>query len=124
MREANEMTDRLELSVADLEPRAVYPWLTTSVIPRPIAWVSTTSAAGIDNVAPHSFTTIAGTDPATLCFVSTGIKDTVRNIRETGEFVINFGRSALAHVMNDSATDFPAHISEFDEAALPREPSV
>lgn len=117
------MTDRLELSVADLPSSKAYPWLTASVIPRPIAWVSTTSAAGVDNVAPHSFTTVAGIDPPSLCFVSTGVKDTLRNIRETGEFVVNFGTAESAHAINESATDFPAHISEFDAAQLEREPS-
>jgi flavin reductase (DIM6/NTAB) family NADH-FMN oxidoreductase RutF len=117
------VSDRLELAPADAQP-GIYPWLTASLIPRPIAWVSTISADGIDNVAPHSFTTVAGVDPATLCFTSVGHKDTLANARATGEFVLNIGAGPLLHAMNDSATNFPAEVSEFDEAVLAREPSA
>jgi len=86
--------------------------------------VSTISADGVDNVAPHSFTTVAGVDPATLCFVSVGAKDTLVNVRATGEFVLNIGTWSQLHAMNESATDFPRELSEFDAAALDREPSV
>ncbi len=116
--------DRVEISVADAQPGSIYPWLTASLIPRPIAWVSSRSADGIDNLAPHSFTTVAGVDPPTLCFVSVGHKDSLANVRATGEFVINIGTAELLHAMNDSATNFPANVSEFDAARMVREPSV
>jgi flavin reductase (DIM6/NTAB) family NADH-FMN oxidoreductase RutF len=116
--------ERVEVSVADADPRSIYPWLTASLIPRPIAWVSSRSATGVDNLAPHSFTTVAGVDPPTLCFVSVGHKDSLANVRATGEFVLNIGTVQLLHVMNDSATNFPAHVSEFDAAHVLREPSV
>lgn len=112
----------VEMDAGELGRRA-YPWLTALLVPRPIAWVSTVSAAGIDNVAPHSFTTVAGTDPAVLCFTSVGGKDTLRNVREVGEFVLHVGTAALAAHVNDSATNFPAGISEFDQAGLQRAPS-
>lgn len=117
------MSGRVELSPADLG-RSVYPWLTASIIPRAIAWVSSVSADGVDNVAPHSFTTVAGVDPPTLCFVSVGPKDTLRNVRATGEFVLNIGTGPLLHAINDTATNFPGDHSEFDAAGLEREPSV
>ncbi|SHG71536.1 NADH-FMN oxidoreductase RutF, flavin reductase (DIM6/NTAB) family [Jatrophihabitans endophyticus] len=117
------MTDRLETTPAQLG-RQMYPWLTASLIPRAIAWVSSVSADGVDNVAPHSFTTVVGVDPPTLCFVSVGEKDTLRNVRATGEFVLNVGTESLLHAMNDSATNFPDALSEFDEAGLQREPSA
>ncbi|WP_375502738.1 flavin reductase family protein [uncultured Jatrophihabitans sp.] len=117
------MPDRIELDPAELG-RKVYPWLTASLIPRAIAWVSTVSDAGVDNVAPHSFNTVAGIDPATLCFVSVGAKDTLRNARSIGEFVLNIGSGSQLHRMNDSATNFPGDLSEFDAASLEREPSV
>ncbi|GAB2463754.1 flavin reductase family protein [Jatrophihabitans fulvus] len=116
------MDERLETDPQELG-RGTYPWLTASLIPRAIAWVSSISADGVDNVAPHSFTTVAGIDPATLCFVSVGEKDTLRNVRATGEFVLNVGSDALLHPMNDSATPLPGELSEFDEAGLAREPS-
>lgn len=115
---------RVEVPVAGADPRWIYRWLTASIIPRPIAWVSSRSADGVDNLAPHSFTTVAGVDPPTLCFVSVGHKDTLANVRATGEFVLNVGTEALLHAMNDSATDFPPGISEFDAARLLREPSA
>ena len=54
---------RVDFDPAELEPRAFYRLLTASILPRPIAWVSTRSAAGIDNLAPHSFFTVACQDP-------------------------------------------------------------
>jgi flavin reductase (DIM6/NTAB) family NADH-FMN oxidoreductase RutF len=116
--------ERLEILIADLDVGSAYSLMTTCLIPRPIAWVSTLGADGTDNVAPHSFTTVAGIDPLTVCFVSVGIKDTVRNIRETGEFVLNIGNEHQARVMNDSATNFGGDVSEFDAAGLGREPSL
>jgi flavin reductase (DIM6/NTAB) family NADH-FMN oxidoreductase RutF len=118
------MAERLELSVADQEPGAIYPWFTASLIPRAIAWVSTVSADGQDNLAPHSFTTVAGVDPPTLCFTSVGHKDTLANVRATGEFVLNIGTEAMLHPMNESATNFPHGMSEFEQADLRREDSV
>ena len=115
---------RLELTVAEQKPRSIYPWFTASLIPRAIAWVSTVSADGLDNLAPHSFTTVAGVDPPTLCFTSVGHKDTLANIRATGEFVVNIGTESMLHPMNESATNFPHGTSEFDQARLAREPSV
>ncbi len=115
---------RLEFDVADLAPGQIYPWLTASLIPRAIAWVSSRSSNGKDNLAPHSFTTVAGVDPPTLCFTSVGRKDTLRNVRETGEFVVNICTEALLHAMNNSATNFPHDESEFDAATLEREPSA
>lgn len=114
---------RFELPVADA-PRGIYPWMTASLIPRAIAWVSTVSADGVDNLAPHSFTTVAGIDPPTLCFTSVGHKDTLANVRATGEFVLNIGTVAQLTAMNDTATDFPGGVSEFEAAGLEREPSV
>src|SRR5579875_3879898 len=117
------MANRLELSATDQQPGSIYPWFTASLIPRAIAWVSTVSATGVDNVAPHSFTTVAGVNPPTLCFTSVGHKDTLRNIRATGEFVVNIGTERLLRAMNDSSTPFPAELSEFETADIEREPS-
>jgi flavin reductase (DIM6/NTAB) family NADH-FMN oxidoreductase RutF len=118
------MSERLEIDIEELTPRQSYPWLTASVIPRAIAWVSTVSADGVANVAPHSFTTVAGRDPATLCFVSVGHKDTLANCRATREFVLNIGTETMLGAMNDSATNFPPDVDEFDAAGLTPEPSM
>lgn len=117
------MNDRVELKPDEVEG-GVYPWLTASLIPRAIAWVSSVSADGVENIAPHSFTTVAGIEPPTLCFVSVGSKDTLANVRATGEFVLCIGTWDQLHDMNDTATDFPGHLSEFEQAGLEREPSA
>src|SRR4051812_49714020 len=91
---------RLELSVEDLGRGATYPWLTAVVVPRPIAWVSTVSASGVRNLAPHSFFTVASAEPPVVSFTSVQTKDSLRNIRETGEFVVNFAPRALAEQIN------------------------
>jgi len=118
--------DRIEIIAEDQPPYGVSQLLSSSLVPRPIAWVSTTSAAGVDNLAPHSFTTIAAVNPPTLCFVHTGptVKDTLRNVRETGEFVFNIGSRTLQAAMNHTATPFPGDRGEFDEVGLEREASV
>jgi flavin reductase (DIM6/NTAB) family NADH-FMN oxidoreductase RutF len=86
--------------------------------------VSTVSADGVANAAPHSFTTVAGVEPPTLCFVSVGAKDTLANVRATGEFVLNIGTESLLAAMNDSATNFPPGVDEFEAAGLTPAPSV
>jgi flavin reductase (DIM6/NTAB) family NADH-FMN oxidoreductase RutF len=116
--------DRLELRTRDVAPGAIYPWFTASLIPRAIAWVSSVSADGVVNLAPHSFTTVAGVDPPTLCFVSVGATDTLANVRATGEFVLNIGTESMLAAMNDSATNFPADVDEFDAANLEPAASV
>jgi flavin reductase (DIM6/NTAB) family NADH-FMN oxidoreductase RutF len=102
---------------------AFYRLLTAVVVPRPIAWVSSTSAAGVDNLAPHSFFTISCVVPPIVQFTSVGRKDTQRNIEATGEFVVNFTPEPLFAQVNATGTDFPADVSEFDAVGLTREPS-
>ena len=99
--------DRIEIDPADLGPYGTYPWLTATVVPRPIAWVSSRSADGIDNLAPHSFFTVASAEPPIVSFTSVGDKDTLRNVRATGEFVVALAPRSLADAVNRTATDFP-----------------
>lgn len=66
-----------------LGTRALYRLLTSVIVPRPIVWVTTRSADGVDNLAPHSFSTVACVDPPIVQFTSVGVKDTLRNVRET-----------------------------------------
>lgn len=103
---------------------SLMPLLNSVVVPRPIAWVATRSRAGIDNLAPHSYFTVASVDPPVVQFTSIGEKDTLRNVRETGEFVVNVVPYALADAANISGTDYPAVESEFDAAGLAREGSL
>ncbi|MCW2545274.1 MAG: flavin reductase [Frankiales bacterium] len=114
---------RLDLDPAELGSK-IYPWLTSVVVPRPIAWVSSRSAEGVDNLAPHSFFSVAGIDPPVLMFTSVGEKDSLRNIRATGEFVVSTCTEALIEQVNLTGTDYPPRESEFDAAGLTREPSL
>ena len=101
----------------------VYPLLGALVAPRPIGWVSTTSADGVDNLAPHSFFQIVSTSPPIVMISSMGEKDTVRNARATDEFVVCGTPVSLMEPVNVTGIDFPSGVSEFDEAGLTREPS-
>lgn len=115
---------RTELDPAEVGADDFYRFLTASVVPRPIAWVSTRSAAGVDNLAPHSFFTVACVDPPMLQFTSVGIKDSLRNVRQTGEFVVCVATEPMFEHINASATDFPAEVSEFAAVGLAAEPSA
>ncbi|MBC7460538.1 MAG: flavin reductase family protein [Thermoleophilia bacterium] len=88
------------------------------VVPRPIAWVSTIAADGTANLAPHSFCTVAGTQPPTLAFTSIGEKHTVANVRATGDFVFHVVDYAITERMNITAANAPADVSEFELAGL------
>ncbi|MGW4486458.1 flavin reductase family protein [Amycolatopsis sp. NPDC004368] len=115
---------RKDFDPAGIAPFSFYRLLTATVVPRPIAWVSSTSADGVDNLAPHSFFTVASAAPPVLQFTSVGRKDTLRNIEATGQFVVNLAPEHLFEKINDTGTDFPPDHSEFDATGLSREPSV
>lgn len=115
---------RREIDPAQLGSGPFYGFLTSVIVPRPIAWVSTTSADGIDNLAPHSFFTVASTDPPVVQFTSVGRKDSLRNAEATGEFVIGFTPAGLFEQINATGTNFPPGVSEFDAVGLTREPSA
>ena len=100
-----------------------YRLLTAVVVPRPIAWVSTTSAADVDNLAPHSFFTVACVSPPVVQFTSTGRKDSLLNVEETGEFVVNLAPEPLFEQINASGTEYPRDVDEFDALDLVKEPS-
>jgi flavin reductase (DIM6/NTAB) family NADH-FMN oxidoreductase RutF len=102
--------------------------LTGVVVPRPIAFVSTVSASGLVNLAPYSFFNAVAYDPPTIVFSSSRHvgdkeKDTLANIEETGEFVVNTVVDDIAEAMNRTAAEYPAAVSEFDIAGLTPAPS-
>ena len=102
----------------------VYPLLNSVVVPRPIAWVTTRSEQGIDNLAPHSFFTISSVRPPVVQFTSVGSKDSLRNAVATGEFVVSLCPEELVEQVNLTGTDYPADVSEYDVIGLSREPSA
>jgi flavin reductase (DIM6/NTAB) family NADH-FMN oxidoreductase RutF len=113
-----------EIDPARLEGREPYFLITSMVVPRPIAWVSSISAEGVPNVAPHSYFNVISSNPWILHFTSTGEKDTLRNVRATGEFVINAVTRELVEEMNFTSADFPPGESEFEWAGLEPAPSA
>jgi flavin reductase (DIM6/NTAB) family NADH-FMN oxidoreductase RutF len=116
---------RVDCSPESMSAGAFYRLLTAVVVPRPIAWVSTLAPDGeTANLAPHSFLTVACTDPPVVQFTSVGRKDSLRNAEETGEFVVNFAPEPLFAEINATATDFPRDRGEFDAVGIEREPSL
>lgn len=99
------------------------------IIPRPIAWISTIAANGQLNLAPFSyFNAVCDAPPmimiaTTNAHISGGPKDTLKNIEETGEFVINIATYALRHAMNLTSAALPREINEFEYAQLEYEAS-
>ncbi|OYO25293.1 flavin reductase [Enemella dayhoffiae] len=114
---------RREIVLAEEDPRTGYPLLTATVVPRPIAWVSTVAADGVVNLAPHSFFSVSSARPPIVQFTSVGAKDSLRNVRETGEFVVNLVSEELAVAANATSTDFPAELDEFEQVGLVKESS-
>ncbi|MDN4056017.1 flavin reductase family protein [Massilia sp. YIM B02763] len=107
---------------------ALYKILIGTVLPRPIGWVSTVSAAGVPNLAPFSFFTVVARKPP---MVSLTIqpradlatpKDTLANMRETGEFAVHIVSLAQVNEMHLSAVDHPADVDEFAVTGLERQP--
>lgn len=106
-----------------MDTGAFYSLLTASIVPRPIAWVSTMSADGVPNLAPYSFFTVASTAPAVVQFTSVGRKDSLRNIEETGEFVINLATESLFEKINQTSANYDATVDEYDAVGIDHEPS-
>ena len=100
--------------------------LTGVIVPRPIAFVSTVSADGVVNLAPYSF--FNAVSYTTVVFSSSRnvwnkSKDTLRNIEETGEFVVNIVVDPIAEAMNATAAEYPEDVDEFEIAGLTHAPS-
>ncbi len=93
------------------------------VAPRPVGWISTLSSDGICNLAPYSFFNAVGEDPHYVMFSSTGIKDSVRNVEATGEFVCSLATWDLHHAVNLSSASVPIEVDEFPIAGLTAAPS-
>lgn len=119
----------MEYAAVDLNPHERYKVLSSFVMPRPIAWVTTVGPTGIINAAPFSFFNVFCEDPP-LCMFSINprqdgrIKDTQVNIERTGEFVVNIADEPLAQAMHESSGDFPSEMSEPDYLDLKLLPST
>jgi flavin reductase (DIM6/NTAB) family NADH-FMN oxidoreductase RutF len=109
---------------AELPGKEPYFLLTSLVVPRPIAWVTTLAEDGTVNLAPHSYFNAVSSDPLIVHFTSTGVKDSLRNVRANGEFVVNVVSRDLMEAMNITAADAPPDVSELDLADLAATPSM
>jgi len=127
----------LSIDPADCRPRQVYKLMTGIIVPRPVALVSTLDRNGVPNLAPFSFFTGVGSNPPTVLFCpvvrtpgaaafesQTDLrKDTLRNVEETGEFVVNVVSDAIAAAANASAAEVPPEVDEFVLSGLTPQPS-
>ena len=99
------------------------------VAPRPIGWISTIGKDGVPNLSPYSYFNAVSAHPPMVMFAANGShaeggsKDSLQNVRDTGEFVVNICSEELAAQMNDSSTAAPRAIDEFNVAGLTKAPS-
>lgn len=103
--------------------RGAYGMLTSLVVPRPIAWISSMSPDGVGNLAPHSFFTVVSTDPPMVSFTSVGINDTLQNVRETSDFVVNLASRELREAVNATSAPYAREIDEAEALGIAMEPS-
>jgi flavin reductase (DIM6/NTAB) family NADH-FMN oxidoreductase RutF len=113
---------RVQFDPAAMDSGAFYRVLNSVVVPRPIAWVTSRSAEGVVNLAPHSFYTVACVDPPVVQFTSVGRKDSLRNVEATGEFTVSLTPEWLFEQVNATGTDFPPGVSEAEECGVRLEP--
>ncbi len=121
----------MHFDLAQIPAADGYKLLVSTVVPRPIALATTVDRAGNVNAAPFSFfNAVSSVPPVVVLGISPGVnggdgyKDTERNIRDSGEFVVNLVDEALAERMNVCAVDFPSEIGELEMARLHTTPSV
>lgn len=114
--------------IETLSVRERYHLLVSTVIPRPIAWVSTINEAGALNLAPFSFFNAIAANPMSVCFAPVNdrngkAKDTLINVRQTRQFVVNIATEDNAEKMNQTSATYPYGVSEFEKAGLSQIPS-
>jgi flavin reductase (DIM6/NTAB) family NADH-FMN oxidoreductase RutF len=114
---------------SDISPEVAYRLLTSTIVPRPIAFVTTVDTQGRINAAPFSFFNAVGSNPPTVVLGFTpntdgSQKDTPNNILATGEFVVNLVDRALAEQMSAASAALPPGVSEIEHAGLGTTPSI
>lgn len=106
----------MEYDVSHLSADQTYKLMTGLIVPRPIAWVTTRAPDGRVNLAPFSAFTFLSTVPPIVGISVTlrdgDLKDTSRNIDDTGEFVVNIADESLVEAVHASSAEYPAEISE------------
>ncbi len=100
-----------------------YDLLTSIVVPRPIAWITSVGTDGVGNLAPHSFFNVACQSPPMVSFSSVGRKDTLRNVLGTGHFVVNLVSEGMEDLANASSAPFGPDVDEAEAVGVALEPS-
>jgi flavin reductase (DIM6/NTAB) family NADH-FMN oxidoreductase RutF len=108
----------LEVGPDDWQAPGFYQLMTALVVPRPVGWISTISSSGARNIAPYSYFNLMGSDPSYVAFGSSGVKDTLRNVREVPQFVANIVGMQTLERMNFTSCNFPQEEDEFAWAGL------
>ena len=121
--------DMTSFAAVDIDGSMAYKLVSGLVVPRPVAWISSQNEAGLVNVAPFSSFNYVAHSPAMLAvniaLQDDGtLKDTARNIRETGEFVVNITPTSALDAMNQSSAEYPADVSEAQVLDIPLMPST
>ena len=113
-------------TVSDLGGADGYKLTTGLIVPRPIGWIGTISAAGVPNLAPYSFFNVVSGVPPTFVFSPgrSSRRDTLANVREVGEFTINVVSVEVVEAMNASSASFGADVDEFAECGVTAVPSA
>ena len=101
-----------------------YALLTSIVLPRPIAWVSSLSADGVGNLAPHSFFSVASARPPVVSFTSVGRKDTLANVLATREFVVSIVSAGQLQECNGTSAEVGPDVDEAALLGIEMEPST
>lgn len=119
----------MNLDPLSLPPRERYLLLISTILPRPIAWVSTVSPEGVPNLAPFSFFTGIAAQPMSVCFAPVNDrhgrkKDTLVNVEATRQFVVNLAGEHNASLMNQTSAAYPYGVSEFEKAGVTPLPSL
>jgi flavin reductase (DIM6/NTAB) family NADH-FMN oxidoreductase RutF len=119
----------MEFDVAKLSIQETYLRMVQLITPRPIAWVSTLSIDGVPNLAPYSFFSGVGANPPTVCFAPANngkgqAKDTLENVRRTGQFVVNIVTEPVSKAMNRSADDLASDVNEFEVIGVDQAASI
>jgi flavin reductase (DIM6/NTAB) family NADH-FMN oxidoreductase RutF len=125
--EADALQSAAEIDVNGLDRDRLYSLLTSLVVPRPIAWVSSLDADGVRNLAPHSYFNVISSDPVIVHFTSSrrrgNLKDSANNVEQTGEFVINLVSRAILERMNMTSLELEPSEDEFAWAGVDAIPS-
>lgn len=107
----------------EFDEKTVYKLLSGSIVPRPIAWVTSQNLEGLVNVAPFSFFNVASSNPPLLSISFTGNKDSLNNLLTTKEAVVHLVNEDNVELMNQTAAPLAEHISEAEEFSLELVPS-